>query len=383
MQALKTKKGLKLIFILIVVILIFISFKVFMLYFMESRFYLLGKNLFPVYTALNKLINKIDKQNFIKDTIVYCDYYTWYDKEHWQRGSSDTPLLGFYDSLDQKIIKKHIEWSETYGIDVFKIEYIPQFDESIINGILNADLSDKINTKVCLMYDSRLRFESIGYDKPPYNFDDPQISDTFIQDMNHIADNYFGSKNYFNINGRPVLWIYVARDFTGNYKKTIQQVRKNLSDKGYDVYLVGDLVFWNYRFEGISSFDAVSCYSAYGGRLQNTAAFAERLKFLYMIWKTAAQISNRDFIPSSIPAYDDTCLSKERISLPVMSGSPEDFNYQLKVIYNFLDSVNISPELNQVSIATFNEHQEGSSVEPSKEWNFKRIEQIPLVFGKN
>jgi hypothetical protein len=350
------------------------------MYFIESRFFLLGKTFCSLYVTSNKFISSKYEQNPITDTIVYCDYYTWHNPQHWERGHSNTPLLGFYNSLDPEIIDTHLDWAKSYGIDVFKIEYIPQFDESIINGILSSDLKD---TKICLMYDSRLRFESIGYNKPPYNFDDPLISSTFIEDMNHIADNYFNNVNYFKINGRPVLWIYVARDFTGNYKKVIQQVRENISARGYQVYIVGDLVFWNYKLNKITAFDAVSCYSAYGGRPQNTAAFAERLKFLYIIWKLTAQISKKDFIPSGIPAYNDTCLSAERISLPILEGSPQDFNYQLKVICNFLDPVNICPDLNQVSIATFNEHQEGSSIEPSKEWNFTRIEQIPLVFGEN
>jgi hypothetical protein len=102
-----------------------------------------------------------------------------------------------------------------------------------------------------------------------------------------------------------------------------------------------------------------------------------------MVWKTAAQMAGKDFIPSGIPAYDDRCLENERESLPVLSGTAQDFNFQLQILSNLLDPVNIDPELNQVSIATFNEHQEGTSVEPSEDWGFSRIEQIPMVFGSN
>ena len=288
--------------------------------------------------------------------------------------------LGLYDSLDDKVIKEHIRWANEYGIDVLKVEYIPQFDETITSGILNYDLG---NTKLCLMYDSRLRFESVGYKKPPYDFNDEVIKKTFLDDLNHIADTYFASDNYFKINGRPVLWIYITRDFTGNYKSVIEQARQNLKSKGFDVYLVGDQVFYNYRLSTISAFDAVSCYSAYGGRPQNTADFGQRLKFLYMVWKTAAQLAGKDFIPSGMAAYDDSCLESERKSLPVLSGTAQDFNFQLQILSNLLDPVNISPEINQVSIATFNEHQEGTSIEPSEDWGFSRIEQIPLVFGSN
>ncbi|MBM3704949.1 MAG: hypothetical protein FJW66_00345, partial [Actinobacteria bacterium] len=316
----------------------------------------------------------------ISDTIVYSDYYTWHSESHWKRGFSDIPLLGFYDSLDSKIISKHLEWAHQYGIDVLKIEYIPQFDSTIKNGILKA-ITGK--TEFCLMYDSRLRFESIGYNSPPYDFSDRKISMTFLEDMEHIALEYLSSPGYFKINGRPVLWLYVARDYTGRFREVIETARKNFLDKGYDVYLVGDVVFWNYRLDTITAFDAVSCYSAYAGRPQNTALLAERLKFLYMVWSTAARMQSKDFIPSAIPAYDDSCLEDERKSLPVLSGSGDNFKYQLEIISGFLDPVNISPDINQVTIATFNEHQEGSSVEPAQEWGFTRIEQIPEIFGYN
>jgi glycoprotein endo-alpha-1,2-mannosidase len=362
-------------------ILILLLVFVFLCYLLESRLFLIGKVVYPVYTFVEKAVNGLKKDTAaISDTIVYCDYYTWHSPPNWDRGYSDMPLLGLYDSLDDKVIKEHIGWANEYGIDVLKVEYIPQFDETITSGILNYDLGD---TRLCLMYDSRLRFESVGYKKPPYDFNDEVIKKTFLDDLNHIADTYFASDNYFKINGRPVLWIYITRDFTGNYKSVIGQARQNLKNKGFDVYLVGDQVFYNYSLRAISAFDAVSCYSAYAGRPQNTADFGQRLKFLYMVWKTAARMAGKDFIPSGIPAYDDSCLENERKSLPVLSGTAQDFNFQLQILSNLLDPVNIDPEFNQVSIATFNEHQEGTSVEPSEDWGFSRIEQIPIVFGSN
>ncbi|MCL5071620.1 MAG: hypothetical protein M1308_12110, partial [Actinobacteria bacterium] len=339
--------------ILVLLILLLVVVSIFMLYLAESRFFLIGKILYPMYVTVNNIagsfewpkkpdenitdseIKKTDSTgNSISDTIVYCDYYTWHNYEHWQRGHSNEPALGFYDSLDKDVIKQHIDWAKEFGIDVFKIEYIPQFDESIKRGILKANLGD---SRLCLMYDCRLRFESIGYKNPPYNFDDDVIARTFLDDMEHIAEDYFTSGNYFKIDGRPVLWIYVARDFTGRYKEVMEQARKNFAEKGYDVYLVGDIVFWNYKLDSIDAFDAVSCYSAYGGRPSHTGDFTERLKLLYIVWKSASGLQNKDFIPSGIPAYNDACLSSERDCITPLEGSAEEFKYELGVISNFLD----------------------------------------------
>ena len=348
-------------------------------YYIESNFFLIGKGIYPVYQLLNKIgTSFISRQNPIKDTIVYCDYYTWYDEQRWSRGYSDTPLPGLYDSLDPDVIAEHSRLANEYGIDVFKVEYLPQLDESILEGILDSDIG---NTKICLMYDSLLRFGELNKSGNFYDFNNPELSSMFLEDMNHIADTYFNNENYFKIDGRPVLWIYIAREYTGSYKEIIKQAKENMLEKGYDAYLVGDLVFWNYRLSGINAFDAVSLYTSYAGRPQNTARLAERMKFLYVVWKLASQLHGKDFIPAGIPAYDDTNLAGERKPMDILSGNSRDFHYQLSIVSSFLDRVNIAPEFNQVTIATFNEHQEGSSVEPTEEWGYDRIEQIPLVFG--
>lgn len=401
---------------LTILILILITSILILFYLAESRLFLAGKILYPVYLFAGNNFYKLlpgklqSGKAKISETVIYCDYYAWHDGQHWQRGYSNEPLLGFYESSDGEIVQTHIKWAKDYGIDVFKLEYLPQFDESVKTVIskmqkANAIYTNEKNTsnkdagykkddeqinsgssrdvKFCLMYDSRLRFESIGFKNPPYDFNNDLIYKTFVEDMDHISKLYFSEENYFKINGKPVLWIYVARDFTGKYEKAISEAREIIKKNGFDVYLVGDIVFWNYKLNMIKPFDAASCYSAYGGRPQNTAEFAERLKFLYLVWRTSSILLSRDFIPSGIPAYDDRCLSSERTPLPVLSGTAEDFSRQLEIIHSFTDMVNISPGIIQASIATFNEHQEGSSVEPSKEWGFSKIEQIPLIFGYN
>jgi hypothetical protein len=58
-------------------------------------------------------------------------YYVWYTgelgKDHWN-GSSvwtvvDTPLLGFYNSSDPKVIKQHLEWFKELGIDFLIVSW--------------------------------------------------------------------------------------------------------------------------------------------------------------------------------------------------------------------------------------------------------------------
>ena len=76
------------------------------------------------------------------------------------------------------------------------------------------------------MYDSLLRFGELNKSSNLYDFNNPEISSMFLEDMDHITDTYFNNENYFKIDGRPVLWIYIARDYAGPYKEIIKQARK-------------------------------------------------------------------------------------------------------------------------------------------------------------
>jgi len=314
------------------------------------------------------------------DNIVYCDYYPWFNEAIWRRGYSNTPYLGFYNSQDKKVIQQHVAWGNEFGIDVWRIEYELPLDEQIQNGILNTDLG---NTRVCMMYDIMIRNISAGKGEPPYNFDDPYIYNNFINDINHIANTYFSHPNYFNINGRPVLWIYITRELYGNWKQAVYQARQEMNNMGYNVYLIGDHIYYDYDYDGIELFDAVGIYSPYQAGPPQSDKLIKRMDELYLKWSYAAKARGVDLIPGGMPGYNDTCLAHERICMRPFSCSPSEFNWMLHILLKYADPVNGAENIRQFSIATFNENQEGSGVEPSQEWGYSRIEQIPKVFGEN
>ncbi len=324
--------------------------------------------------------SNIFAEPLIEDTIVYSDYYPWYGDAAWKKGYSNTPYLGLYNSLDKTVLRQHAQWANQYGIDVFKVEYVPPLDKNIIKGILNTDLG---NTKVCLMYDTLARFLALEKGPPPYDFNDPEIYNTFIEEMRHIAKKYFSHPNYFKINGRPVLWIYITREMSGNWQNAMIQAREEFNKKGYDVYLVGDHIWWDYDYTGIELFDAIGVYNPYPAGPPDLGHFEKNLDYLYSRWYKKVVDSGIDFIPTSMFGYDDTCVSARRPPMPVLSGTYQEMEKMLLLVSKYLDPVNGASNLNQVSHMTFNENHEGSSLEPSVEWGFSRIELIPKYFGAN
>ena len=96
-------------------------------------------------------------------------------------------------------------------------------------------------------------------------------------DINYIAENYFNHSNYFKIDGKPVLFIYLTRVLSreGVLKNTVDIMRETANDAGFEIYLVGDQVFGSppSSTDQLALLDAVTNYDVYGssgGRMYAT-----------------------------------------------------------------------------------------------------------------
>ena len=142
------------------------------------------------------------------------------------------PTLGEYDDTRHEVIAQHLQWSRQANIGLWVTSWWgPNLreDTTTRNVILpHADLGDM---KVAIHYETagRVRFGLTG----------------ISSDMEHMCDHYFDHPNYYKVNGRPVVFVYVTRKLEqdGNLEPTILTMRTSASKCGHDVYLVGDHVF--------------------------------------------------------------------------------------------------------------------------------------------
>jgi hypothetical protein len=58
---------------------------------------------------------------------VMAYYYIWYEPQSWNRAKIDYPLLGRYSSDDHGVMRKHIEWAKSVGIDGFIVSWKSTF----------------------------------------------------------------------------------------------------------------------------------------------------------------------------------------------------------------------------------------------------------------
>lgn len=133
---------------------------------------------------------------------TFAFYYPWYgtpyvsgDWHHWPPDGSTNithhPLLGFYDSNNETLIKEHISMAKNASIDGFIVSWwgIGSFEDNATSHIKN----------VCKQ--NSFRF-TIYYEITS------GVNQT-VNDIVYLLNNYANNSTWFRVDNRPVFYVYV------------------------------------------------------------------------------------------------------------------------------------------------------------------------------
>lgn len=197
-------------------------------------------------------------------------------------------------------------------------------------------------------------------------------------DMEYICETYFDHPNYYKIDGRPVIFVYVTRKLEdeGNLESVVLTMRSAASKCGQDLFVVGDHVFGaapapNTLFTPYLFFDAMTNYDVYGssgrpspyaGRESVDQYYSEQAR-----WREGAIANDCRFIPAVSPGYNDRGVRIEANHPPMSRKLTEDgaegslFAYQISKAKPLVDS-----EVdNLIVVNSFNEWHEDTQIEPA------------------
>ncbi len=258
-------------------------------------------------------------QHFSNKVQVGAYYYPWYHaasderKGQWSHvmrlhlNPPQRPRCGLYDSADPNVIRDHIAQSMQAGLDFWAVSWWgPQSltDNVFKDAVLKHPEAGKL--KYAVLYESTGRLGS--FSKPSYR--------NWISDLKYIKETYFNNPCYLTIDGRPVVFFYLSREYFRNKgQEALAQMRKEIPE----LYLIGDDVFFaggaseEYKPEWAANFDAVTVYDVYGqsiGRYGNTQKAVEILAANYRQAKQAANSVGVGFVPTIAPGYNDTAVRK-------------------------------------------------------------------------
>jgi hypothetical protein len=163
-----------------------------------------------------------------------------------------TPLLGeTYWASDPAVVHQQIEWAAEYGVDAFSIEWTTprgigccgSMEDTLDDVFLKSPNISKVRWTI--FYDFVLRLaQTPGLKRHvgTFDFDEPEVYDTFVSDFKHFAEKYFGHQQYLTIDGRPVIYIWATNAYVGNLEGALREAREEVAKLGYDVFIVGDEV---------------------------------------------------------------------------------------------------------------------------------------------
>ncbi|MFO8000544.1 MAG: glycoside hydrolase family 99-like domain-containing protein [Marinilabilia sp.] len=274
------------------------------------------------------------------------------------------PELGEYNDTEAHVIEQHIKWCEYAGINLLVSSWWGQdrmTDETMRNHVMKHPELDDM--KIALFYEST---SLLG------DWDD--VSNV-ASDIQHMAKYYFSHPNYYRINGRPVLFIYLTRVMAnrGILEETLDIMREQASLDGFELFIVGDHVFGDPPSSAgkMDLLDAVTNYDVYGSSGGRDVLYAtqEGVDNYYADqaeWKSWADQAGANFIPASAPGYNDTGVRQEALHQPLSRKLSEDaeFGSLFKAMLEGAQGLTDPDISNLFMITSWNEWHEDTQIEP-------------------
>jgi glycoprotein endo-alpha-1,2-mannosidase len=319
--------------------------------------------------------NTGNSTNTSSDYLVGVYYYPWHgDEFHKQQGyvrkqivPRQYPSLGEYNDSDPTIIAEHIKMFQRANVGLLVTSWWgPRRLEDNNTRNVIMEHPDIGTIRVALHYETSGRLGK-----------EVEEIENARSDVQYMCENYFDHPNYYKIDGRPVLVIYISRHLyqIGKLDEALLTMRSTAAKCGHNLYLVGDQVFSEAPDPDevhvpFWYFDAVTNYDIYGsaGRPKGFAGREAVLDYyLHMAeWRDKAMLDGCRFIPAVSPGYNDRGVRLEAdnpaLSRRLTADSEEGslFHFQLKHAKGLAD-----PAIeNLILVNSFNEWHEDTQIEP-------------------
>jgi hypothetical protein len=309
------------------------------------------------------------------EPVVGAYYYPWYgtfeeghtlkESLRWHLVPSQPPALGNYSSRDSKVIASHFDQSRRANISFWVVSWLgPQSAEEITfhDFILRHPRASEL--KYAVHYESEDRFGDPG---------NPNLGN-LVPDFRHLAKRYFQNPNYLQIDSRPVVFMYLTRNYFNSpeSRETVADLRAMMqAEFGVNPYIVGDDLGDGFVAERAFLWDAVTCFDAYGMALKthgSTAAALAALAKAYDAVRTAIGNDQLAFIPTASPGYNDKAARDGNPALPrYMTDNPN--SREGEFFARLLREVvvpRVDPRANNIlMVNSFNEWHEDTQIETS------------------
>jgi hypothetical protein len=333
--------------------------------------------------------------------IIVMSVYVPFDMSGVPR-KDDDPLLGRYDTIDDIVLIKHVDWATGHGINTFILDsqnhWWPEIKNKVF-AICEKLLSSNQIKVAWLMGPSGRYFiyGRYGEEIPEWAIDlkISQNNENFLEFVKELMKpKIVDSQNYLKIDGKPVLYIWDEGAFF-NQEDTYLAVKKFLIEEtGHEAFIIADwlpriptlpsdeyvqFLLQKYRGAGLRIADAFTGWIGFHKVGLDTQEYVDKYEYYYdkqlEAWRSFTKEWNKDFIVSLTPGFDNSySWGGPQIPLP---RDGKRFAERLEIAIKYLDSNR--PIL---KIDTWNDWGEWSYIEPSRNEGFSYLEILkPLLIN--
>ncbi|MBC7289545.1 MAG: glycoside hydrolase family 99-like domain-containing protein, partial [Armatimonadetes bacterium] len=302
----------------------------------------------------------------------------WWSWDRWQPivGYPERkPVLGWYKEGLPEVADWHIKFAVEHGVKFFCYDWYwdrgsIRLEHALHDGFFNARYRHLM--KFCLLW--------ANHDPTVHT---PEDNARVCQ---YWIDNYFKRREYYKINGRPLLVIFsiwqMQRDLgIEGARKAIELWHQMTREAGVGEVLVagcgrpGEVLqkMKDMGFDAVTGYNWPSCGVPAG---RNFVPYIEVARKQFDLWWTPmAQQNLMPVIAPTSPGWDARPWHGSR-AFVLTDRTPEAFEEHLRLAKRFIDETG-QPKV--LLVEAWNEFGEGSYCEPHKEFGFGHLDAIRRV----
>jgi len=271
---------------------------------------------------------------------VLAYYYIWFDPSSWDRAKKDLPILGAYSSDDEAVMRQHITWAKSAGIDGFIVSWK---STTVLDRRLEALI------RVAREEDFKLSIIYQGLDFAREPLPVARVS----EDLDYFLSHYAGDP-VFDLFGKPLViwsgtWRFTEAEVaavTGPRRDRLQILASEPSVSGFErlaPLVDGDAYYW-------SSVNP-DTFPDYQGKLDAMGA--------------AVHDAGGLWIPPAAPGFDARLLGHTTV---VERQDGKMLERQLQAAIDSLPDA--------VGLISWNEFSENSYIEPSHTYGDRSLQVL-------
>jgi len=314
-------------------------------------------------------------------------WFQWVGKKRVR--TAFTPLLGYYDNRTPATLSKHVEWATAHGIDAFMIEWcgmaggdFPASMDQVVR--LFPENPDFRKIKFFFVYSFIAALRKNGEPTfPVVDLDDPERVDKLVSDFTYAAKTYFNQPNHLRVDGRPVTYLWAIASSKGDFKAAVNRLRAAVKAVcGKDPYIIGEELFYGSTpdLARTPCLDAVMPYMMIKPsnpiRNYKIEATIDDIVNQYRSARLVCADLGVKFIPLAFAGFNPVgapwCYDDEgKLATPVVARSVSGFKRFVQKAKAAID-----PDLRTFFVTSWSEWNEGTNIEPSREFGFDYLDVV-------